>query len=151
MKEVRKIITKDVGIGFIIGFIVTVIAFYFGFSVMGININYSLGWFIFLFAVAIGVLLRFKGRFHLGHLPMLMGAIFIIGGLTLFWGTFTFNYVDPQTGNVVPKPQWWDLDYQQTGIFLIMAVIGIILFVKGVRGAMANWYFFGNIKAGRRR
>ena len=61
----------------------------------------------------------------------------------MFYGTFTYSSIDPDTGLIVQKEQMWDLTPQESGVFVLLIVVGILSIVSGMKQIFANSYWWG--------
>lgn len=132
-------------IPFLSGFIVTIIFFVIVFQYFGIDFTDKLVLAVLGFGLMIGVMVSFwkRGIFHQGHFPITTGFIFVVIGFVMFYGTFTYNEIDKSTGEIVKKPQMWDLTPQESGAFILLIIVGILSMVGGVKTMFANSYNWG--------
>jgi len=132
-------------IPFIAGFLVTFVFFIIAFTQFDIGITDKLWLAILGFSVIVGMMVSIwrRGIFHQGHFPVVIGAIFVIVGLVMFNGTFTYKTVDEVTGELVQKPQMWDLTPPEAGAFILLIVIGLFSIVSGMKQIFANSYWWG--------
>jgi hypothetical protein len=137
-------ITRNGIIKFTVIFTIIAIVFAVAFSYIGIIITDKMVLAIIGFALLTSLLISMhqKGIFHQGHFPMTFGFVFIIIGGLMFWGTLDFEYFDDD-GNLTQKGKLWDLTSQESGIFILLIVIGIWSFYDGARQALGASYFWG--------
>ncbi len=139
-------VVKKFRISFIVGTIAVLITFLVGFNLMGIVMNNWLVLFVILFSLSVGALIRIRKKFHQGQLPIFLGVIFFLGGGLLFFGTFSFDYIDPETDEKKRWDAWWELEHRQAGIFLLLTIVGILIALFGGRQAIGSSYFWGSVK-----
>lgn len=143
MNAVRVI--KKLRISFIVASVLVLIFFVIGFDFLQVAMNFNLWLFVVLFSVAVGGLIRTRKKFHQGQAPIFLGVIFSVGGLILFVGAFSFQYIDdngePQTWNA-----FWELNHFQAGIFAFLVVAGVLLAKWGTSQALGASYFWGSVK-----
>lgn len=130
---------------FIAGFLVSFVFFIIAFGIFNINITDKLWIAILGFSilVAMSVSIWRRGIFHQGHFPVVLGFIFVVVGLVMFNGTFTFKTVDEVTGELVQREQMWDLTPPEAGAFILLIVVGILSIVSGMKQIFANSYWWG--------
>lgn len=133
-------------IKFLVWFVVITAVFAVAFSYMGIQISNAMIVALLGFGLLISGMLHMynRGIFHQGHFPMLMGIVFILVGGVMFWGTLSFGYVDGD-GVKQTKEQLWDLTPQETGIFILLIIVGVWSFISGARQALGASYFWGSV------
>ena len=137
-------ITHFKGFKFLIYFVLTVIGFAIIFDYMGIQLNNKMILAILAFGVLIAGMISMytRGIFHQGHLPVLMGIAFIAVGGLMFWGTLTYTYTDDE-GRSQIKEQLWDLTPQESGVFILLIIVGISSTISGFKTMMGASYFWG--------
>ncbi len=130
---------------FLSGFIATLIFFPIAFAYFDIEFTDKLWVAVLGFALLSGILTSFWGRgwFHQGHTPVVVGFIFVVVGLVLTYGTFTYTTIDNSTGELVVKEQMWDLTPQESGVFVLLIVAGVLSIVSGMKQIFANSYWWG--------
>ena len=130
---------------FLGGFIVTFIFFILAFEYLDIDFTDKLWFAVLGFSLMSGILASFWGRgwFHQGHTPVVVGFIFVVVGLVMFYGTFTYSSIDPVTGEIVQKEQMWDLTPQEAGAFVLLIILGLLSIVSGMKQIFANSYWWG--------
>jgi len=129
---------------FVIGFLVTVIFFFIIFDHFGIEINDDLTLGIILIALVVGGFIHLwrMGRLHQGHFSTVIGIIFIIVAVVLLYGVASFAYTD-DFGNIQMKEKLWNLTPQESGVFVLVGVLGVFSLVAGIKLALQNQYFWG--------
>lgn len=137
------------GLTFIAGFVMTILFYVIVFDFVQIEFTDELWTLVVGLALFSGTLmfLNKKGIFHEGHFSIVVGMLFIVTGILMFYGTFSFNYVD-DNGVIQTKEQLWSLSNQQSGAFILLAGIGVWSLLGGVRQMMGYSYLWG-IKRGR--
>jgi hypothetical protein len=130
---------------FIAGVLITLVFFIIAFQIQGIEITEKLWIALFFFAFIVGMAISIwrRGIFHQGHFPVVLGFIFVVVGLVMFNGTFTYKEVNPETGELQQREQMWDLTPQESGAFIILIVLGILSIVSGMKQIFANSYWWG--------
>lgn len=141
-------VARNIPVPFTVGFVATLIFFFVVFDYFGIELTNWLILAILGFGLMHGAIVTAsrRGIFHEGHMSILFGAIFLIIGSVLVYGTLTFDYFD-EDGNKHTKEQLWDLTEQETGVFILLAIIGIWSIVGGIKQMMGYSYLWG-IKRG---
>jgi hypothetical protein len=129
---------------FLSGFLVTIIFFLIAFDYFGIEVNQDLALGIILIGLINGgfVSLWRLGKIHQGHFGMVIGFIFIIVAIIILYGVFSFAYTD-DNGQIQMKQKLWDLTPQQSGVFVLIGVLGVFSLVTGIKLALQNAYFWG--------
>lgn len=127
---------------FVIGFAVALSIFIVGFWFLKVDVNLNMGIFIIIWCAITGGLFHIKHKFHQGNFPIIAGAIFILGGSIAFFGTMSFDY-PMEDGTVYHKEKWWTLTLPQMGVFILVAVFGVLIAKEGGKQAMKNQYFWG--------
>ena len=129
---------------FLAGFILTLIFFPIAFAYFGIEFTDKLWIAVFGFAIMSGVLASFWGRgwFHQGHTPVVVGFIFIVVGLVIVYGTFEFPFTN-DAGEIEVKKQMWDLTPNESAVFVLLIVVGVLSVVSGMKQIFANSYWWG--------
>jgi len=132
------------GIPFLIGFLVTIIFFFVIFDQFDIEINNDLTLGIIIIALVNGgfVTLWSLGRIHQGHFGMVIGIIFIVVAVVLLFGVASFAYTD-KDGNIQLKEKLWDLTPQESGVFVLVGVLGVFSLITGIKLSLQNAYFWG--------
>lgn len=129
---------------FLIGFLVTVIFFFVVFDQFEIEINDDLTLGIILIALIVGGFIHLwsMGKLHQGHFSTVIGVIFIIVAVVLLYGVLSFAYTD-ENGEIQMKQKIWNLTPQQSGVFVLVGVLGVFALVAGIKLALQNQYFWG--------
>jgi len=129
---------------FLIGFLVTLIFFFVIFAHFEIEINDDLTLGIILISLIVGGFIHLwkMGRLHQGHFSTVVGVIFIIVALVLLYGVVSFAYTD-EDGQIQMKEKLWNLTPQQSGVFVLVGVLGVFSLVTGIKLALQNQYFWG--------
>ncbi len=129
---------------FLIGFFVTIIFFFIIFHQFGIEINDDLALGIILIALVVGGFIHLwrMGRLHQGHFSTVIGIIFIIVAVVLLYGVASFAYTD-EFGNIQMKEKLWNLTPQESGVFVLIGVLGVFALITGIKLALQNQYFWG--------
>ena len=129
---------------FVIGFIVTLIFFFVIFDHFEIEINDDLRLGIILIALIVGGFIHLwkMGRLHQGHFSTVIGIIFIIVAVVLLYGVASFAYTD-EDGQIQMKEKLWNLTPQQSGVFVLVGVLGVFALITGIKLALVNQYFWG--------
>jgi len=83
-----------------------------------------------------------RGILHQGHFSIIVGLIFIVIGGVMFYGVFSFAYTDAD-GNIQHKEKLWDLTETESGIFILLVIVGIVSFVAGTNQMFQNQYQWG--------
>lgn len=136
---------KIKGLPFLIGFVVTVIFFVIAFDNFNIAINQNLTIAIFGFGLMSGgfVSMWMKGILHQGHFSIVVGIIFLVIAIIILYGVSSFAMLDKDTGEIIMKEKLWDLTPQESGIFVLLGVVGFFSLVSGVKQMMGSQYFWG--------
>ncbi len=135
---------KIKGVPFFITLIITVIFFYVTFSYFEIEINTN----VILATILIGAIaggfvsMWQKGILHQGHFSIVVGLLAISVGVIFLYGIASFNYLD-EFGQIVSHEKLWTLKPQESGVFVLLVIIGIFSFIGGVKQALANQYQWG--------
>jgi amino acid transporter len=129
---------------FVIGFAVTIIFFFVIFGQFDIEINGDLTVGIILIALIVGGFIHLwkMGSLHQGHFSTVIGVIFIIVAVVLLYGVASFAYTD-ENGEIQMKEKLWDLTPQESGVFVLIGVLGVFSLVTGIKLALQNQYFWG--------
>jgi len=129
---------------FLAGFLVTIIFFFIVFDNFGIEINEDLTLGIIFIALISGgfVSLWRLGKIHQGHFSMVIGIIFIVVAVVLLYGVASFAYTD-EDGNIQMKEKLWTMTAQQSGVFVLVGVLGVLALITGIKLALQNAYFWG--------
>lgn len=132
------------GLPFLIAFVITIIFFVVVFDIVGIPINQNLTIAIFGFGLMSGGLVSIwmKGILHQGHFSIVVGLIFMVIGSVMFFGVFSFAYTDVD-GEIKMKEKLWDLSVQESGVFILLIVVGFASLVSGLKQMMGSQYFWG--------
>lgn len=132
------------GLPFLIAFVITIIFFVVVFELVGIPINQNLTIAIFGFGLMSGGLVSIwmKGILHQGHFSIVVGLIFIVIGGVMFYGVFSFAYTD-ENGDIQMKEKLWDLSAQESGVFILLIIVGFFSLVSGLKQMMGSQYFWG--------
>lgn len=132
------------GLPFLIAFVITIIFFVVAFELTGIPINENLTIAIFGFGLMSGgfVSMWMRGILHQGHFNIIVGLIFIVVGAVMFYGVFSFAYTD-EYGDIQMKEKLWELTAQESGVFILLMIVGFVSFVSGLKQMMGSQYFWG--------
>lgn len=88
------------------------------------------------------VIMWSKGHIHQGHFSIIVGLIAIAVGVTFLYGIASFNYID-DTGSIVSHEKLWTLSPQESGVFVLLVIIGILSLVGGSKEALRNQWSWG--------
>jgi len=132
------------GLPFLIAFVITIIFFVIAFELVGIPVNENLTIAIFGFGLMSGgfVSMWMRGILHQGHFSIIVGLIFIVIGGVMFYGVFSFAYTD-ESGEIQMKEKLWELTAQESGVFILLMIVGVASFISGLKQMMGSQYFWG--------
>lgn len=135
---------RIIGLPMIITFASTIIFLVIVFGQVGIEINQNMTIAIVGFALISGgfVSLWRKGKLHQGHFPIIVGLIFMIVGIVVAVGAFTIPYKNQQ-GVYIIIEKLWDLSPQEVGVFILLGLVGFLLFIFGMKQMFRAGYFWG--------
>ena len=135
---------KIKGVPFFITMIITLIFFYVVFTHFEIEINTNVILAILLIGVIAGgfVSMWQKGILHQGHFSIVVGILAISVGVIFLYGIASFNFVD-EFGDIVSHEKLWTLKPQESGVFVLLVIVGIFSLIGGVKQALANQYQWG--------
>lgn len=132
------------GIPFFSTIIITVVFFLIAFSYFEIEVNSNLFIAILLVGAISGgfVSMWKKGIVHQGHFSIVVGIIAIATSLTFLFGIGSFSYLD-ENGEINRYENLWSFTPQESGVFILVGVLGFLSLVSGVREAMGSQYLWG--------
>jgi len=136
---------KVKGLPFLFGFVVTVIIFVVIFDQVGIEFNDKIMIAILGFGLMVGGFISMwrRGILHQGHFQIVTGLIFLFVGLVFFAGSFDVPMKD-ENGNIILHEKFWKLTPQESGVFLLLAIVGFFSLVSGIKLSWSNQYFWGS-------
>lgn len=135
---------KIKGIPMLITIIITFIFFFVVFTYFGIEINNNVIIAILLIGIISGLFVTMwqKGKIHQGHFSIITGIIAIAVGVTFLYGIASFNYLDEE-GQITTHEKLWDLTPQESGVFVLLVIVGIFSLIGGSKQALANQWSWG--------
>lgn len=132
------------GLPFLITVAITIVFFVIVFDHFDIEINGNMVFAILLIGVISGgfVSMWMKGWLHEGHFSIVVGIIAITVSVTFLFGIVSFNFTDDD-GMVQSREKLWTLAPQESGVFVLVGVLGVFSLISGVNQAMSNQFLWG--------